>query len=79
MIQGIDHYSYLIDKRHRPLLIGIVLLLLGVAETLTGQSLGGYGRTATRAENPSRFWTNVGICYAGGLFGILVFLYQNSN
>ena len=76
---GIDHYSYLIDKRHRPLLIGIFLLLLAVAETLTGQSLAVHGRTVTRAENRNQFWWSVGISCAAGLLGIAIFLYQSSN
>jgi hypothetical protein len=76
---GLDHYSYLIDRRHRPLLIGIFVLLFPVAATLTGQSLERFGKMVTRAESPNRFWWNVAFFYAAGLLGIGIFLYQNSN
>jgi hypothetical protein len=76
---GLDHYSYLIDRRHRPLLIGIFLLLFALVATLTGQSLERFGKIATRAEDPNRFWWNVAFLYAAGLLGIGIFLYQISN
>jgi hypothetical protein len=76
---GIDHYSYLIDKRHRLLLIGILLLLFAVAATVTGQSLERFGKMVTRAENPNRFWRNVAFFYVAGLLCVGIFLYQISN
>jgi hypothetical protein len=76
---GIDHYSYLIDRRHRPLLIGIFLLLLAVAMMLTGQTWERFGPTVTCWENPNRFWKNVAAFIVGGLISIGFFLYQNSN
>jgi len=74
---GIDHYSYLIDERHRPLLMGILLLLFAIAATLTGQSLERGGGMVTRAESPSRFWRNVGFFYAAGLLFIAIYLYRD--
>jgi hypothetical protein len=38
------------------LLAGIALLALAVMETLTGQSLGGYGRSADRTDDPKNYW-----------------------
>jgi hypothetical protein len=77
--EGIDHYSYLIDRRHRPLLIGIISLLLAIAMMITGQSLERFGSGVTRREDPNRFWRNVAAFIVVGLFGIGFFLYQNSN
>jgi uncharacterized membrane protein len=77
--EGIDHYSYLIDRRHRPLLLGIIFLLLAIAMMVTGQSWERFGPTVTRWENPDRFWRSVAVFIVSGLIGIGFFLYQNSN
>jgi energy-coupling factor transporter transmembrane protein EcfT len=74
-----DRYSYLIDRQHRFLLIGIVLLLVASVFTLTGESLERYGRMVSRAEEPTRFWWNVAMFYGGGIFFIALYLYNNSN
>jgi hypothetical protein len=58
------------------LLAGIAVLALAVMQTLTGQSLAGYGKTADRADDPKRFWGSVAICYVIGLFFIGRYLYQ---
>jgi uncharacterized membrane protein len=58
------------------LLIGIILVFLGVASTLMGQSLSGRGRTADRSTNPAEFWRNVTACYLVGLCFIGFFLYE---
>lgn len=77
---GIDDYSYLIDRRHRLLLIGIVLLLLSGAMMLTGQTWVPRGSsTVTRWENPARFWRTVACWIVLGLVLIVVFLYRISN
>ena len=77
---GIDHYSYLIDKRHRPLLLGIFSMLLAAAMIMTGQTWEGYGGPlVTRTENPKRFWKNVAVIIFVGLAGIGFFLYQISK
>jgi len=76
---GVDHYSYLIDKRHRPLLIGIIFLLLAIAMTMTGQTWEPHGPAVTRWEDPKRFWKNVAIWAVAGLTGIGYFFYQTWN
>lgn len=58
------------------LLAGIALLALALMETLTGQSLGGYGRTADRTDNPKNYWAAVAIGYAVGLFFVGRYIYQ---
>ena len=77
---GIDHYSYLIDKRHRPLLIAIIWLLLVAAMAMSGETLGGFGASGViRWGDPKRFRRVVAIYLACGLLGIGFFLYQNSH
>jgi hypothetical protein len=76
---GIDHYSYLIDRRHRPLLIGILFLLLAVASVLSEQTLERYGPPITRAENPKKFWQNIVFLVSAGLISIGIFIYLSSN
>jgi H+/Cl- antiporter ClcA len=75
----IDHYSYLIDRQHRFLLIGIILLVIAVVFTLAGESLERYGSIVSRAEEPKRFWWNVATFYLGGIFFIALYLYKISN
>ena len=58
------------------LLAGIAVLALAVMETLTWQSLGGYGRTADRTDNPRNYWGAVAIAYAVGLFFVGRYIYQ---
>ena len=74
-----DHYSYLIDRQHRFLLIGIVLLLIAVVFTLAGESLELYGHMVSRAEEPKRFWWNVAMFYVGGTVFIALYLFNISN
>lgn len=50
-----DHYSYLIDQQHRFLLIGIVLLLMAVVFTLTGETVERYHGLCTVPRNPNGF------------------------
>jgi hypothetical protein len=66
----IDHYSYLIDRQHRFLLIGIVLLLLAVVFTLTGETVERNHGMVCGAEEPKRFWWDVALFYLGGIFFI---------
>lgn len=73
---GIDHYSYIIDRRHMPLTVGIIFLLLSAAMMLTGQTWEPRGPGVTRWENPKRFWKNVAGWAVCGLFLIGAFLYQ---
>jgi hypothetical protein len=58
------------------LLAGIALLALAV-ETLTGQFLGGYGRSADRTDDPKNYWGAVALGYAAGLFFVCRYIYQN--
>jgi hypothetical protein len=57
------------------LLIGLAALGLALMQTLTGQSLNGYGRTADRSDDPKNYWGSVAIAYAAGLFFIGRFIY----
>jgi RsiW-degrading membrane proteinase PrsW (M82 family) len=75
----LDHYSYLIDRQHRFLLIGIVLLVMAVVFTLTGESLERYHGIVYRAEEPKRFWWNVAMFFLGGIFFFALYLYNISN
>ncbi len=74
-----DHFSYLIDRRHRFLLIGIVLLVATAVFTLSGETLERYHGIVYRSEERKRFWWDVVIYLIGGLFFIGLYLYQNSN
>ena len=74
-----DHYSYLIDRQHRFLLIGIILLVVAVVFTLAGESLERGGRIVSRAEQPKQFWWNVVSFYLGGVFFIALYFYRNSQ
>jgi hypothetical protein len=74
-----DHYSYLIDRQHRFLLIGIVLLVVAGVFTLTGESLERYGGIVNRSEEPKRFWRNVAFFFLGGVFCIALYLYNSSH
>jgi len=75
----VDHYSYLIDRQHRFLLIGIVLLVVAAVFMLTGESLERYGGIVNRAEKPKRFWSNVFFFFLGGVFCIALYLYNIAN
>ena len=57
------------------LIVGIASICVAVAETLTGEGLGGYGRTIERSKDPAKFWRGVAIFYIAGVFGIGSFLY----
>ncbi len=74
-----DHFSYLIDRQHRFLLIGILLLVATAVFTLSGETFERFGRIVYRAEQPKRFWWDVVLYFLGGLFFIGLYLYQNSN
>jgi hypothetical protein len=69
------------DRRYF-LLIGIALLLLVVASTLTGETLN-VDRyrpgIVDRSVEPKRFWWNVVVYFLGGLFFIGLYLYEISN
>jgi hypothetical protein len=74
-----DHFSYLIDRQHRFLLFGIILLIVAVVSTLGGESLERYGRIVSRVEEPKRFRWNVASFYLGGIFFIPLYFYEISN
>jgi hypothetical protein len=58
------------------LIIGVIAIGLGLMETCSGEALQGYGRTASRGEEPQRFWKAVAIHYLCGVAGIAYFLYE---
>jgi hypothetical protein len=74
-----DHFSYLIDRQHRFLLIGIVLLIVAALFALSGEAFERYGRIVDRAKEPKRFWWDVATCFLFGLFFVGLYFYQNSN
>jgi len=58
------------------LLIAIAVLALALMETLTGQSLGGYGKSIDRADDPKNFWKAVALHYTFSLVFWGRYLYQ---
>jgi hypothetical protein len=74
-----DHFSYLIDRQHSFLLIGIIFLIAATVFTLSGESLERFGVVVRRAEDPKGFRWSVVTWFLIGLFFIGVYLYQNSN
>jgi hypothetical protein len=79
---NLDHYSYLnsylIDRQHRLLLLGIGLLVLAAVFALCGETLERNG-LVYRSEEPKRFWRDVAMCFIAGLFIVGHWLYQNSK
>ena len=57
------------------LIFGLFLLVLGIVGTCTGTAQARFGRVVYRAKEPKRYWTVIGIEYAGGVFLIGYFLY----
>jgi hypothetical protein len=74
-----DHFSYLIDRHHRFLLIGIFVLVIAVASTVTGEGIEPRRRMVHRADEPKRFWTIVAWWYSVGFLFIGFFCYQTQN
>jgi len=64
------------QRSHISLILGIAAVCLAVAETLTGEGLGGYGHTFRRSDEPANFWRAVAIHYGVGIFGIGYFLFS---
>ena len=77
--RAMDHFSYLIDRQHRLLLIGIVLLALTAVFTLSGETLERHHGIVYRAKERKRFWWDVVVYFIGGLCSIGLYLYQNRN
>jgi len=76
-----DHFSYLIDRQHRLLLIGIVILVAVAVFVLGGEAFT-FERPvhiASRADTPKRFWWSVVAWLLAGLCFIGAYLYQNTN
>jgi membrane protease YdiL (CAAX protease family) len=76
---NLDHYSYLIDRQHRFLLIGIALLVATAVFTLSGETLERNRGIVYHAKEPKRFWWDVVLYFIAGLFFIGLYWYQNSN
>jgi hypothetical protein len=74
-----DHYSYLVDRQHRFLLIGVVWLAMAVVFTLAGECWLPYGRRVFRAEEPKQFWLSIAMHYLGAIFFIVVYLFNILN
>jgi hypothetical protein len=74
-----DHFSYLIDRQHRFLLLGIVFLVLSVVFTLSGGTLERFRGIVYRAEDPKRFWGNIAFYCLAGLICIGLYLCQIAN
>jgi hypothetical protein len=74
-----DHFSYLIDRQHRFLLIGIVLVVISAVFTLSGETLERYRGVVYRTKEPKRFWWDVVGYFVTVLLFIGLYLYQNSN
>lgn len=69
----------MIDSHSRSnvaLVVGVLAIGLGMIETCSGEALQGYGRTASRREDPKTFWKSVAIHYLCGVAGIGYFLYE---
>ena len=77
--ESMDKFSYLIDRQHRFLLVGIVLLVMTAVFTLSGETLERYRGIVYRTKEPKRFWWDVVLYFLAGLFFIGLYLYQNSN
>jgi uncharacterized RDD family membrane protein YckC len=77
--QEMDHYSYLIDRQHRFLLVGIILLLVAVVFTLTGETFERDGGIVSRGEEPKRFCWDVAMFYLIGILFIALYLFGISN
>lgn len=68
--------TYSHSRLYIALIIGVFAIGLGLMETCSGEALEGYGRTASRGEEPQRFWKAVAIHYLIGVGGIAFFLYE---
>jgi hypothetical protein len=74
-----DHFSYLIDREHRLLLIGIVLLVMPAIFILSGEVFEPRHGIVCRANEPNRFWWNVVLYSLAGLFFIGLYVYQSGH
>ena len=72
-----DRFSYLIDREHRLLLAGIVLLVSPVIFILSGEVFVPRHGIVSRAEEPKRFWWDVVLYSLAGLFFIALHVLQN--
>jgi hypothetical protein len=67
-------YSH--SRSNVALVVGVFAIGLGLMETCSGEALQGYGRTASRREDPKTFWKAVAIHYLCGVAAIGYFLYE---
>jgi hypothetical protein len=72
-----DHFSYLLDRQHGFLLIGIILLVMTAVFAISGQTLERYHGIVSRTKEPKRFWWDVVIYFLAGLLFIGFYLYDN--
>ena len=74
-----DRLSFLLDRQHRFLFIGIILLVTTAVFTLSGETLERYRGIVYRAKEPKRFWWDIVFYFLASLFFIGLYLYENSN
>lgn len=63
--------SSLIDWKHTTLLVGILVLVIAVVQTVTGKTWERWRGWVSRSEKPKRFWSDVAALFLLGLFFIL--------
>jgi hypothetical protein len=76
-----DSFSFLIDRQHRLLLIGI-LVWIGVAIFVLGGEAFTFERPVhivSLVDTPKRFWWSVVAWFLTGLFFIGLYLYQSAQ
>lgn len=76
---GMDHdsywHGYLMARSHVFLILGIVLMLMTLIFTLTGECLVRGEGLISRAENPKTFWQTIAVYCLLGLFCLGLYLY----
>lgn len=74
--QTVDRFSYLIDRDHRFLLIGIILLVMTAMFAVSGEAFQPRYGIVCRAEEPKRFFSNVVMWFLAGIFFICLHFFQ---
>ncbi len=63
-------------RLHVALIVGVIAIGLALMETLSGESLQGYGQTASRNEKPAEFWKAVATHSLCGVAALGYYLYE---
>lgn len=72
----------MIDPHYRSnaaLIIGMLAIVLGLMETLSGEALLGYGQMVFRREAPKLFWKAVAAHFLSGIAAIGYSLYEKGG